>query len=293
MRPGRRLTAPDHRPLGPAGAATPRPPLTAFVLSGGASLGALQVGMLMALFDRGITADLLVGTSAGALNAAYIGSRAQSPATAESLAVAWRELRRESLFPASPRSVLGALTRGSDHLVPDRGLRRLIQRHLDFDKLEHARVPVHIIAFDVLSGHEVRLSRGPAVEAVLAACAIPGILPPVRIGARLLVDGGVVNNTPISHAIELGATRIYVLPSQDPAHSGASAPRNALDAAVRAVTQLVAGRLQGELERYGGEAELVVLPAVNPSEVQPTDFRHADRLIAAARLAAGQALARS
>src|SRR5438132_994449 len=71
-------------------AARPRRPRTAFVLSGGASLGALQVGMLGALYEHGIAADLLVGTSIGALNAAFVASRPQTPATAKELARVWR-----------------------------------------------------------------------------------------------------------------------------------------------------------------------------------------------------------
>ena len=265
-------------------------PLTAFVLSGGASLGALQAGMLAALYERGITADLLVGTSAGALNAAYVGSRPQTPATAAALARVWRGLRREDVFPASPRSVFGALTRHVDHVVSDRGLRRLAQHHLEMERLEEAATPVHLIAFDTLGGQEVRLSAGPAAPALLAASAVPGLLPPVRLGAALLVDGGVVNNTPISHAIELGAERIYVLPTQGPDRGSPGAPRNAMDAAIRAITLLVAGRLEADLERYGGDADLIVLPATNPGRVQPTDFDQADRLIAGARTAARAAL---
>jgi NTE family protein len=65
----------------------------------------------------------------------------------------------------------------------------------------------------MLSGHEVVFSNGPVVDAVLASAAIPGVFPPVRIGNQLLVDGGVANNTPVSVAVALGATRIIVLPA--------------------------------------------------------------------------------
>ena len=82
------------------GAARPR---TAFVLSGGASLGALQVGMLQALYERDVVPDVLVGTSAGALNAAFVASRAQTPATAKALGCVWRDLHREDLFLGSCR----------------------------------------------------------------------------------------------------------------------------------------------------------------------------------------------
>ncbi|MEA2195980.1 MAG: hypothetical protein QOJ25_31, partial [Solirubrobacteraceae bacterium] len=275
--------APDRQPSAPR---------TAFVFGGGASLGAMQAGMVRALYEEGITPDLLVGTSAGALNAAFIASRPATVATAEELAHVWRGLHREDIFPISPRTVIAGLANHRDHLVPDTGLRRVAGRHLQFTRLEHAAIPLHLVAFDLVRGHEVRLSDGPALEAVLAAAAIPGVLPPVRRGERLLVDGGVVNNTPISHAVELGAERIYVLPTDDPeARSLPEGPRGALDAAVHAFTLLVGARLQADLARYAASAELIVLPAINRDHVQPTDFDHSSRLIGHCHAAARETLA--
>jgi NTE family protein len=268
-----------------------RTPRTAFVLSGGSSLGAIQVGMLRALYEHGIAPDLLVGTSAGALNAAFVASRPQTAATAEQLARVWRGLHRDDVFPINPRTLIGGLTNQRDHLVPDRGLRRLAARYLQIERLEQASVPLHLVAFDLLTGYEVRLSQGPAMDAVLAATAIPGVLPPVPRGNQLLVDGGVINNTPISHAVELGAERIYVLSTEDPlARALPVAPRGALDAAVHAFTLLVGARLEADLVRYATAAELIVLPAANPQRIQPTDFDHSSRLIGAALAAARTAL---
>lgn len=275
----------------PAHHAAPR---TAFVLSGGASLGAMQAGMLRALYERGIVPDLIVGTSAGALNAAFVASRPQTAATAQELAQVWRSLDREDVFPVSARTLISGATAHADHLVPARGLQRIARRHLEIDRLEDASVPLHLVAFDLLSGAEVCLSRGPALEAVLAAAAIPGVLPTVSRGDQLLVDGGVVNNTPISHAVELGAERIYVLSTQDPIARGLPAPpRGALDAAVHAFTLLVSARLEADLARYATDAELIVLPATNRGHVQPTDFGHSSRLIGDALAAARTALAQT
>src|SRR3954466_3744954 len=103
---------------------------TGFVLSGGSSLGAQQAGMLRALYERGITADLLIGTSAGALNAAYVASRPQTEATARELARIWHELQREDVFPVSVRALVSGLAGKRDHLVPDGALRRLVGRYL-------------------------------------------------------------------------------------------------------------------------------------------------------------------
>jgi NTE family protein len=178
---------------------------TAFVLSGGASLGAVQPGMLRALYEQGITADLLVGTSAGALNAAFLASRPQTVQTARELARIWRGLRRDDVFPVSMRALVGGLCRKRDHLVPDGALRRLASRHCEFDDLADAPTPLHVVAYDVIAGREVLLSDGPAVDAVTASASIPGVFPPVVVGDQLLIDGGVVNNTPISHAVGFGA----------------------------------------------------------------------------------------
>ena len=183
----------------------------AFVLSGGASLGAIQVGMLQALFERGIAPDLIVGTSAGAINGAFIAAREPTAATAVALGEVWRGLRRGAVFPANPLTGLVGFLGRSDHLVPAGHLQRIIARNLDVDRLEQMRVPLHVIVTDVLTGRELRLSHGPAVEAVLASAAIPGVCAPVEIDGRRLIDGGVSDNTPISHAIELGAEEIYVL----------------------------------------------------------------------------------
>ena len=256
-----------------------RQPRTAFVLSGGASLGALQVGMLRALYERGVVPELLVGTSAGALNAAFVASRPQAPATADELARVWRNLQREDVFPVSARALLGGVTSLRDHLFPDRGLSLVVRRHLQIERLEQAPIPLHVVALDLLSGEEVRLSHGPAIDAVLAASAIPGLLPPVRWGDRLLVDGGVVNNTPISHAVELGAERIYVLCAQHGSRALATPPSGALDAAIHGLTLLVGARLEADLARYAADVELVVLPGANSNHVQPTDFDQASSLI--------------
>src|SRR4051794_2273553 len=193
---------------------------TAFVLSGGASLGAIQVGMLRALYAREIAPDLIVGTSAGALNGAFVASRPQTVQTADQLAGTWRSLRRASVFPLNPLTGLLGFVGRRDHLVPASGLERLIDRHVEHERLEELPIPLHVVAVDVITGEELRLSSGNLRDAILASAAIPGVLEPVAWGDRVLMDGGVANNTPISHAIELGARRISTsCPRATPARS--------------------------------------------------------------------------
>jgi NTE family protein len=256
--------------------------MRAFVLSGGASLGAIQVGMLEALFERGIAPDLIVGSSVGAVNGAFIAGREPSPQTARELGEIWRGLSRGAIFPFNPvTGLIGFLGRGS-HLVPAGNLRRLIVRYAAIDRLEDSPLPLHLIVTDVLSGRELRVSRGPAVDAVMASAAIPSVFPPVEFEGRLLMDGGVSNNTPISHAIELGADEIYVLPTGI-ACDLTTAPRGALAMLLHALVVLTQQRLHLEIELYRGRAHLVVLPPPCPQPVQPIDFSHGAELIKQAR----------
>ena len=265
-------------------------PCTAFVLSGGGSLGALQAGMLRALYEREICPDLLVGTSVGSVNAGFIASRPPTVATADELASVWLSLQRDDVFPVSVRALIGGLRSKRDHLVPDHALRHLVRSHVELTQLEDATIPLHIVCYDLTGGREVRLSTGPAREAIVASCSIPGILPPVRIADRYLVDGGVANGTPISHAIALGAQRVYVLSTSDRSRIQHRPDGSALDAAANALRVLLSTRLEIDLERYSNQVELTVLPAANESHVQPSDFDHASELIAEALASARQLL---
>jgi NTE family protein len=279
-------------PRAPAARGTAGEPTTAFALSGAASLGALHVGMLHALYERGVAPDLLVATSVGALNAAFVASRPQTVSTARELGRVWRNLEREDIFPVSMSALISGFCGPRNHLVPDRGLRRLVRRHLELEDLAGAAVPLHLVAFDLVAGRELLLSEGSAVEAVVAAASIPGVFPPVEIADRCLIDGGVVNNTPISHAVELGAERIFVLPTRDPGSLSERPPQSALDTALHGLGLLLEDRLEADIARYSRDVELVILPAANRAGVQPTSFDHAERLINEALIAARAQLAR-
>lgn len=234
--------------------------------------------MLRALYERGIRPDLVVGTSAGAVNGAFIASRPATVAAADELAASWRGTRRGQVFPLRPlRGLLGALG-SSDHLVPPTGLRSLIEAHVGQARLEELAVPLHVVAVDVLTGEELLLSTGPTVEAVLASAAIPGVLPPVRWADRQLIDGSVANNTPVSHAVDLGAREIYVLPT---GHACAlqRPPGSALGMSLHALSLLMHRRLVADIALHQGRTRIVVLPPPCPLTVSPVDFGQADMLI--------------
>jgi len=256
---------------------------TAFVLSGGGSLGAVQVGMLQGLSDRGVTPDLLVGSSVGALNAAYLAGH-PGPSGVAGLASVWSGLRRGHVFPTSMGQLMRAMTGRASCLADPRPLRELVARHLPYDQLEDAPWPVSVVATEVTTGREVVLSAGPAVDAVMASAALPAVFPPVAVGDHLLMDGGVVNNTPISAALALGADVVYVLPTGY-ACALTSPPSSPLATAMHAVTVAIQRRLIEDVVSLRDQVDLRVVPQLCPLAVMPIDFRFSDELIDRARAA--------
>jgi NTE family protein len=242
---------------------------TAFVLAGGGSLGAIEAGMLRALVEHGERADFVVGASAGAINGAYFASDPSADGIARLEAI-WRGLKREQVFPFDMRKMFGLLWR-RDHLVESRGLRRLLEAHLPYARLEQAALPIHVVATDLITGDEVLLSSGPAVDAVLASTAIPGVFPAVTIGGRELVDGGVTNNTPVSTAVRLGADRIVVLPTGF-ACALTRAPSGAIARALHSLNLLIGRQLANDIDRFAASVRLHVVPALCPLEISSYDY---------------------
>lgn len=248
----------------------------AFVLSGGASLGAVQVGMLRALVENGIRPDLLVGTSVGAVNAAYLGARPDAQ-TVEDLADIWAGLRRQDVFPISPLASAAGLLGRSNHFIPNTGLRSMLEKHMPFRRLDEASVPVHVVTTELKSGRAAIMTSGPAIPALLASCAIPGVFPPVTIGRRQYIDGGVANHTPMTVALDLKATEVYVLPVGYPWLN--REPTNALGMALYALARIIEQKLETEVEQNRDRASIHVLPAMDVSDISPADFSHTLELI--------------
>lgn len=150
---------------------------------------------------------------------------------------------------------------------------------------------MHVVATDVLSGRDVLLSRGPAADVIAASAAIPGVFPPVNLEGRPLMDGGAVNNTPISHAVELGADEVWVLPAGY-ACALSEPPRGALAMALQGLSVMVQYRLASDIARYELDVDLRVIPPLCPVTVSPADFSHAGDLIDRARQTTGTWLGR-
>lgn len=234
--------------------------------------------MLSALEEAGIRPDLIVGTSVGAVNGAWIaGGR-----PASDLAQLWRTLRRSDVYPVDLLQGFLGFIGLRDHLVSDGPLRRLLTTHLTFDLMQDAPIPFHVVATDVLTGHDVLLSSGSAVDAVLASAAIPGVFAPVTIDGVELMDGGIANNTPISHAVSLGADEVWVL-STGHACGLTKPPRTAIAMMLHAFSVAIEERLNLDILEYADRVDLRVVPPLCPVNVMPTDFSQSGQLIDAAR----------
>jgi len=182
----------------------------AFVLGGGGVLGASEVGMLQALAEAGIAPDLVVGSSVGALNGAAVAAD-PSRATADRLAEMWSELGSRDVFGSGVVGQLRTLARTRTSLHDSSGLRSLVELHAGDSLIEDLAVPFQCVAASIERAQAHWFESGPVVRAVLASCAVPGLLPPVRIGAEHFVDGGLVHSIPVGRAVELGATQVFVL----------------------------------------------------------------------------------
>src|SRR6478672_10235157 len=151
-------------------------------MTGGGSLGAVQVGMATALLQHGIEPDVLVGTSVGAVNAAYLAGPGTTAERLASLTALWSGTRRRDLFSLQPRRWVQATLGTAPSMFSGNPLRMLLGRHLSYHAFEDARLPLHVTATDIVTGAGVILSSGPIIDAVRASAALPGLLPPVNLG---------------------------------------------------------------------------------------------------------------
>ena len=185
---------------------------TAFVLGGGGVLGAVEVGMLRALFERGITPDLVLGTSIGAINGALV-ARDPTPAVIDRLTALWRsasENSREVYGDRRLRTVRRAVSTGT-HIYSARPLKKRLVEELGDVTFEELPVRFQVCAASIERAAEHWFDSGPVVDAVVASAAVPGLLPPARVGDEHYLDGGIVNSIPLGRAVQLGADRVFVL----------------------------------------------------------------------------------
>lgn len=234
----------------------------AVVLSGGGHLGAVQAGMLEAIVEAGVTPDAYVACSVGALNGAAMAA-CPGRRGIELLRETWTTVQTNEIFPGGTMQHLWKIARRHDHLYPNDGLVRLITRSTPVTHFHDLVVPLRIVATDLASGEERVFASGSLLRPLLATTALPGVFPPVQIGGETYIDGGVVNNVPLSHATD--ADRVFVLALQDSdeavaAAGAAGAPSTSFEMLLRSFAIARANRFRLDVAHYRDETEIIVIP---------------------------------
>ena len=225
----------------------------ALVLSGGGASGIVQVPFLEELIRRDIRPDLIVGCSVGAVNGAFL---AMHPHDIDGLADLWFALRDSRLWH---RNILRIgrrlLTRGTS-MYSNRFLRDLFRQHIKFDEIAASEIPLHIVSTSLSNGRKHVLNRGQLLAAVMASIAVPGLFPPVRVGADWCVDGGLSSGLDLETAILQGSTHtiavdLGVQPSP-------YQPRGLVDLLMRSMEIAVQERTKAEIDQFGSIVPTVV-----------------------------------
>ncbi len=255
-----------------------------FVLSGGANRGAVQVGMMEALIEHGIIPDALVGTSVGALNAAFMGFR-PDPSRVRELRARWMALTTRDIFPGGNLTRVGHLLRQRPYLFSPGALHRLIDDWLPAKNLEDLPIPVRVVTTPLTGDAAVYHRHGNLAQLLLASAAVPAVFPPVDLPAScghpgLHVDGGVSDLVPISGAADLAPTRVFVLDASIPSRL----PRGRTPIDILVASLGVATRVRPAPDLGAGVAlHRLTTP---DRDVKMTDFSHTARHIADGRAAA-------
>jgi len=230
----------------------------AIVLGGGGVLGATQVGMLRALLESGFRPGLVVGASVGALNGAAIAAD-PTPGAVENLAHLWGSLADAGMFTDTMLARVSTLARYRTHLYSAAPLRKLLTAHLPAT-FEDLQVPFQCVAASIEKACAHWFSAGDLTAAVLASCAVPGLLPPVQIAGEHFLDGGLVHSIPVGRALALGATEIYVL------HVGRieqplAPPRSLWEVCLTSFELARRHRFQEEMAELPSDVRVHVLPS--------------------------------
>jgi NTE family protein len=249
---------------------------TAFVLGGGGVLGAVEVGMLRALFEREINPDLILGTSVGALNGAVV-ARDPSPVALDRLTELWRstsEGGHEVYGDRRLRTVRRAVSTGT-HIYSAGPLKKRLALELGHVTFEELPIRFQVCAASIERAAEHWFDSGPVVDAVMASAAVPGLLPPARVGDEHFLDGGIVNSIPVGRAVQLGATRIFVL-QVGRIDRPLSVPRRPWEVARVSFEIARRHRFAREMAELPDDVEAHVLPARGTSTKDDSIFGNRD-----------------
>lgn len=262
-----------------------REPITAFVLSGGGNQGVSQVGQLRALIERGIVPDVVIGTSAGALNGAAV-AYAPNLTGIDRLAAAWTALTTADIFPGGKLSRAWNMARRT-HLFTNDGLLGVMERSTPARSFSDLVVPLRVVAADLESGEEVVFATGALQPALLGSAALPGVFPVIEHDGRQLVDGGVVNSVPLWHALSGPVDRVFVM---NVSHGVSDRPaRSPLDVVITSFAH--SRNMRYELERRVAPEHVEIIELPRPADPRDLyDFSGGGELIGEAHRLASEAL---
>ena len=219
--------------------------------------------MLRALFEAGIRPDVVLGTSVGAVNAAVVAA-VPGAAAIKQLEDVWLRLGRAGVFGASLRDRLAVAVRSRTHLYSSDPLRELLEAAIPVSRIEDLWLPFQCVAASIERAVDHWFTEGPLIDAVLASCAVPGLLPPVEIGGEHYLDGGLVDSIPVGRAAELGARVIYVL-QVGRIGRPLQVPRNPLEVAAVAFEIARRHRYMRDMAYLPADVTVHVLPTGTPS----------------------------
>lgn len=250
------------------------PAPTAYVLGGGGSYGAVQMGMLRALAETDLEPALVVGTSVGAINGVVL---AADPATAAArLAAIWPQIERHNVFPGNVVASALAARSTRPWLFDPGPLSDLLSTHLPVATIEELRIPFVAVATDLDTGVRVDLDSGDLRSALLASAAVPGVFPWVVRDGRRLVDGGLVANVPVRQAVERGARSVVVLDCGLFGVDGRWA-QSLVGVIVQALTIAARQQIVGDIQ-VAQDVPVVYLPAPATITSSIFDFAHTEPL---------------
>lgn len=235
---------------------------TAFVFGGGGRWGAVEAGMASALAEGGVQPDLIVGSSIGAFNGAMVAFD-PSPAGVARLRQAWAKVQESGVLSAKPLERARTVVRQKVATHSTAEMRRIVERFLPVDDFAGLRVEFQCVAASVEQAAERWFSTGPLVDAILASAAVPVLFPPVVIDGESFYDGGLVNSVPVDRAVELGASRIYVL-QVGRIEQPLRPPSKRHEPALLAFEIARRHRFARALETMPPHVELHILPSGNP-----------------------------
>ncbi len=257
----------------------------AFVLSGGGSRGALQVGALYAVLEAGLQPDFLIGASIGAVNATFLALNGFSHSSLDRLAAAWREANTTDMFPSNylwltVRAMFGRSSPDPSRRLQDFFILHGITPELCFRQLD--QLQLYIVSTDLNTGQPILHGGEPhenVLDALLLSTALPPWFMPVRRQERYLMDGGVVSNLPVEQALKAGATQVVALDLTDAREvlGQGDRVREFLDRLIFSVE-----KRQLDLELELAEARgipTLYLDLTGETPIPIWDFQHTDELI--------------